>query len=316
MKKSFVIFIVMIAISAGLMSGCEKADDDIKGSKKIEQNEKKEQDGENEEEKEYDAKEASSEQSVEMFDWGFISHVHDENLGELTADDNTYRIYRHITKDYFNNTEEESFYASVLVKDPDAILREVEYEGEIYPVVYLERVDPTIVKSIDVPDFIWMIGDFCFTVNRTQFDANTKEVNLNEGLGKISAHAFASSGITSIYIPNTVESIGVGAFQDCTALERVEFGDNINLTELQSTVFANCSRLKEINIPASVTDIGADLFPWCDSLEKVTFENPGTWHLHRKHNGVEEDYDIDVSDAVQNTQYLTDTYLDFAWKRN
>ncbi len=167
--------------------------------------------------------------------------------------------------------------------------------------VYLEKVNPQTVTSIDVPDFIYKIGALCFCGYLPQEEANTTEVILHEGLTKIGDHAFINSGITSIYIPSTVDDIGVQAFQDCMSLTSVEFGENIRIDKLPGTVFEYCESLEEITVPASVCEIEPDAFSGCTSLNKITFEDPGTsWHIHRKHNGIEEDYDEDYEEFRRN----------------
>ena len=286
MKKKTLLIIISLMMAVSLLIGCGKTEDDN----------------------------VSSDQSTGIFNWGSIDCVLDENLGEITDGDNTYRIYRHINKSF--NSEEEVFYASVLVKDPGSILNEVQYDGEVYPVVFLEDVDPDIVTSIDVPEFIYKIGDTCFTVNRVKNEPNTTEVILHEGLVKIGAHSFVGSGITSLYIPGTVDNIGVQAFQDCESLKTVEFSPDTRIQKLPNTVFEFCESLEEISIPASVREIEPGAFKGCTGLKSITFENPGSWHLRRKHNGVEEEYDVDVSDPSMNVEYMTDTYTDFNWKKN
>ena len=72
--------------------------------------------------------------------------------------------------------------------------------------------------------------------------------------------------LRKINIPSTVETIngkGAGdgsAFYQCVSLEKVTFGENSELTEIQYMAFCNCTSLSEILIPDSVLTIGEEAF--------------------------------------------------------
>ena len=79
--------------------------------------------------------------------------------------------------------------------------------------------------------------------------------------------------LTSITIPDSVTSIGEGAFWYCSSLASVTFGENSQLTSIGNYAFKGCTSLTSIDIPDSVTSIGYDAFSGCDSLESI--EIPG-----------------------------------------
>ena len=66
--------------------------------------------------------------------------------------------------------------------------------------------------------------------------------------------AFPGNRTGSYTVPNTVEIIGFGAFEN-TKLTEVNFSENINLLTLGYRVFYNAKNLKEITIPSSVISI-------------------------------------------------------------
>ena len=70
--------------------------------------------------------------------------------------------------------------------------------------------------------------------------------------------AFNSTGITGIVIPNSVTSIGNGAFSSCSMIASIEIPDGI--TSIGNIAFANCTKLANIVIPNSVTSIGSGAF--------------------------------------------------------
>ena len=68
-------------------------------------------------------------------------------------------------------------------------------------------------------------------------------------------------------IPNSVISIGAGAFEGCYELKSIKLSDN--LTSIEDSAFRNCSSLTSIKIPESVTKIGREAFSGCSSLTSV-----------------------------------------------
>lgn len=69
-------------------------------------------------------------------------------------------------------------------------------------------------------------------------------------------------------IPNSVTSIGGGAFFDCSNLTSITIGNSV--TSIGACAFSGCSGLTSITIPDSVTSIGEWAFVRCNSLTSVT----------------------------------------------
>jgi hypothetical protein len=67
--------------------------------------------------------------------------------------------------------------------------------------------------------------------------------------------SFYYTGITSVFIPNTVLCIYYGAFGGCGSLTEVRFQEGSRLWKFGLYVFWECTTLKKIDIPASVTSI-------------------------------------------------------------
>ena len=93
-----------------------------------------------------------------------------------------------------------------------------------------------------------------------------------EKVSRIESSAFlGEDSITEIIIPNTVESIGVLAFQGCRSLIKVVLSES--LTEIEDHTFTGCISLEEITIPKSVVYIGEAVFLGCDKLKKIVLKN-------------------------------------------
>ena len=80
------------------------------------------------------------------------------------------------------------------------------------------------------------------------------------------------ANLIGVTIGNTVTSIGINAFYDCTALTSVIFTPTSTLGSIGIRAFQSCSSLTLITIPTSVTSIGANAFLF-SGLITVTIAN-------------------------------------------
>ena len=78
----------------------------------------------------------------------------------------------------------------------------------------------------------------------------------------------------SYNIPNTVTSIGNGAFYECKSLTSINIPDSI--TSIGNSAFNGCDSLTYINIPDSVTSIGNRAFIRCESLTNINIPDSVT----------------------------------------
>ena len=113
---------------------------------------------------------------------------------------------------------------------------------------------------------------------------NLKTIDLPDTVTEIGAFAFKSTGLTSITIPASVETVDDTAFIDntsltdatfpagkgisfegCTSLVNVKI--NNNPTKIDDSMFRKCSSLASIELPDTVTEIGKYAFADCTSLK-------------------------------------------------
>ena len=67
-------------------------------------------------------------------------------------------------------------------------------------------------------------------------------------LKSIGGSAFRGSGLTSIHLPSSLESIGDWCFYKCTSLTSVEFGSDIHLKSIGNNAFGSCPNLTMVKI--------------------------------------------------------------------
>ena len=88
----------------------------------------------------------------------------------------------------------------------------------------------------------------------------------------IGGEAFANCPrLTSVVLPNTIQSIYGNAFLNCKMLSSVSLQEG--LTDIAWDAFAGCTSLTSMVIPNSVTDLGYSLFDGCTALQSVTLPN-------------------------------------------
>ena len=162
-------------------------------------------------------------------------------------------------------------------------------ESEDYINMNLQKITiPKNVKNIGFGAFM-----MCMELENVVFEENSdltnigmysfagcsslRTINLEDTtLEEIGGLAFAAMNdsmpmlIEEITLPNTLKTIGEGAFAGCTSLRTVNFEDNSQLTSIGDSAFRFCSSLTSIIIPESVTSIGSGAFRFCSSLTSIT----------------------------------------------
>ena len=81
---------------------------------------------------------------------------------------------------------------------------------------------------------------------------------------------YVANKLKSLYIGNSVTSIGTSAFYYCISLTSLVIPDSV--TEIGSSTFYDCRSLTSLVIPDSVTSIGLYAFYNCPSSCSITFD--------------------------------------------
>lgn len=94
------------------------------------------------------------------------------------------------------------------------------------------------------------------------------EMSLPESLEYIGVSAFdRCSNLRYLVIPESVHTLEAGVFADCTKLCDVVLPSK--LTQINNFLFSRCESLKSIVIPSTVRSIGAFAFESCTSLDNI-----------------------------------------------
>lgn len=80
--------------------------------------------------------------------------------------------------------------------------------------------------------------------------------------------------LEEIIIPDSVVSIGYGAFWNCISLNTITIPDSV--TSLEMYTFCGCTNLTNITIPSSITSVGHHVFDSCTSLSSIIIPNSVT----------------------------------------
>ena len=112
---------------------------------------------------------------------------------------------------------------------------------------------------------------------------------------------FIAKGITEYTIPESVTSIGEGAFMYCSSLTSITIPNSV--TSIGYEAFEGCSSLTSITIPNSVTSIGWYAFYGCSGLTSITIPNSVTsigWYAFY---GCSSLTSITIPDSVKSIGY-------------
>lgn len=85
---------------------------------------------------------------------------------------------------------------------------------------------------------------------------------------RIEAYAFMGATLTTIVLPQGLETIGDSAFWTCERLTQINLPDSI--TKIGSGAFGSCTSLVSLTLPARLTVMEQGLVAMCANLENIT----------------------------------------------
>ena len=148
---------------------------------------------------------------------------------------------------------------------------------------------------------IWFEAKNCTSVGYDVFggagvSASSLDVIFESGVTKIPDYLFYKwnyvSHVTTVSISETVTTIGYRAFDGCTDLTNITWGNNVrviddyafqgctslkvaylpdSVTEIGDCAFCDCTSIHTVDIPYKVSSIGGSAFRGCQKLSKIYF---------------------------------------------
>ena len=122
------------------------------------------------------------------------------------------------------------------------------------------------LTSVTIPDSATTIGDYAFLGCSSLAEFKGKFAEDNGRILVVDGILIASApaGLTEYTIPDSVTTIGYGAFACCESLTSVTIPDSV--TTIGYCAFQACTSLTSVTIGDSVTSIGYAAFSNCDNL--------------------------------------------------
>ena len=129
------------------------------------------------------------------------------------------------------------------------------------------------LTSLVIPNSVMEIGNAafqnCSSLNRISVNANNPVYDSREGCNAIVERASNTLvvGCKETFIPNSVTSIGRGAFYGCSELTSLVVPNSV--TNIDDYAMHSCSSLTNFVIPNSVKRIGKFAFNGCSSISQI-----------------------------------------------
>jgi hypothetical protein len=150
---------------------------------------------------------------------------------------------------------------------------------------------------VNIPSGVTSIGDYVFFYCDSLSNITVENGNPNYD-SRDNCNALIETatntllrGCSTTVIPNSVTSIGNGAFSECYSLSMINIPSGVtsigdyafsycdslssitipySVTSIRNEAFRKCTSLTSITIPSGVTSIGDYAFEYCDSLTSIT----------------------------------------------
>ena len=199
-----------------------------------------------------------------------VSHVATRSLNTDNKDDQglTYILYMDHTAtvaNYDNSTPDG------VIDIPDTVTKDnIDYTVTAIGDSAFESFPPRInVSSVFIPATVRSIGDsafsYCNALTTVTFAEGSQLKSI--GLAAFYGTEQAYPRFKEIKIPDSVDTIGSGAFFYCQNLERITLPSA--LQTLSSVTFYGCAALSEVTFPASLKTIESSVFDGCRNLSEV-----------------------------------------------
>lgn len=174
------------------------------------------------------------------------------------------------------------------------------------------------VSSVFIPATVRSIGShafiYCNALTTVTFAEGSQLKSIGNNAFWGSEHLYPR--FKEIKIPDSVETIGNGAFHHCQNLERITLPSALqtlsngtfygcaalsevtfpaSLKTIEKSAFGYCRNLSEVKLPASLTTIQSYVFNGCSALKTVFYDGSlAQWNHITANNDADNDADKDV----------------------
>lgn len=125
------------------------------------------------------------------------------------------------------------------------------------------------ITSIDIPSSVTELAGYVFVYTKLE------HVTFKDGLLKLGSGVFQNcQSIKTVYIPDTVTSVGGSLFMGATNLESVRLSNNIR--EIGYGFFASCPKLTTVTLPTALGSMNTNIFSGCSSLKSIIVPKSNT----------------------------------------
>lgn len=199
-----------------------------------------------------------------------VSHAASRSLHTDNKDDQglTYILYMNHTAtvaNYDNSTPDG------VIDIPDTVTKDnIDYTvTAIEDSAFESFPTPTNVSSVFIPATVRSIGDSAFSYCNALTTVTFAEGSQLKSIGLAAFYGTEQlyPRFKEIKIPDSVDTIGSGAFFYCQDLERITLPSA--LQTLSSVTFYGCAALSEVTFPASLKTIESSVFDGCRNLSEV-----------------------------------------------
>lgn len=157
-----------------------------------------------------------------------------------------------------------------IIKNGRSYLQKNDLDG------FFKSINKTYIS--DVADYLYKNGIDIFKYMRSIPDGmfyrndSIKVADLTN-VSSIGIAAFQESSIEEVIMGDSIETIGMSAFNLCTKLQSVKLSENLKI--IPEKCFYGCVSLKDIYLPDSVKRISSEAFTGCDSVNITAHKRNG-----------------------------------------
>lgn len=110
------------------------------------------------------------------------------------------------------------------------------------------------------------------TITKCNLSKTTSEIVIpykigNEKIIGIGPRVFKEYSMSKVIIPNNIQTIGEGAFVDCSNLEEIIIPEGV--TTIGEQTFIECESLATVKLPSTLESIDTGVFWECESLKEI-----------------------------------------------